>query len=194
MTRFTPEWNRGHLFPEELETARLRIRRPDPDVAPAVNAAIRESFDTLTRWMEWADHVPSVEETRDRLVRARQQFIAGEDYGFHLFIASSGLFIGSSGLHPRSVDVKRWEIGYWLRDTATGHGYATEAVRAIAAAGFKALDLTAIEIHASGRNIASHRVARRAGFVLDAVVSDGRIDPDGERSDTHVYVLSRDAA
>ena len=181
-------------LPAELRTVRLIIRRPDPDIAPAVNAAIRESFDSLSRWMEWADHVPSIDETRDRLARSRQAFIAGEDYGLHLFTAQSQLFIGSAGLHPRSADVRRWEIGYWIRDTATGQGYATEAVRAIAAAGFTSLNLHAIEIRASARNVASHRAARRAGFVLDAVVSDGRVDPDGEPCDTHVYVLTRDAA
>lgn len=77
------------------------------------------------------------------------------------------------------------------RDTATGHGYATEAVKAIAAAAFDLLHLSAIEIRASARNSASHRVAVRAGFVLTAVVSDGRVDPDGRSSDTHAYDLGR---
>ncbi len=182
------------LFPAELQTARLELRMPDPDNAAAVNAAIRESFDTLARWMDWADHVPSVEATRDRQEQARRQFLADADYGFHIFSKSPKRYLGSIGLHPRSADATRREIGYWLRDTATGHGYATEAVRALATAAFDVLDVTVIEIRASARNVASHGVAKRAGFTLDAVVDDGRVDPDGEPSLTHVYVLSRDGA
>jgi RimJ/RimL family protein N-acetyltransferase len=144
--------------------------------------------------MDWADHIPTVEETRSRLVRARQEFGADEDYGFHIFTTRPLRYVGSGGLHPCPADVTRREIGYWLRDSATGHGYATEAVRAIAAAAFSSLDLRAIEIRSSARNLASHRVAVRAGFTLQAVVSDGRIDPDGRPSDTHVYVLPRAAA
>ncbi len=180
-------------FPEELTTARLKLRIADPGVANAVNEAIRESLDTLGRWMHWADHVPTLEETRDRLVRSRQRFLAQEDYGLHVFSIDPERFVGGSGLHPRSSGRTRREIGYWIRDTATGQGYATEAVRAIAAAGFQSLGLSAVEIRASARNVASHRVAERAGFVLESVISDGRVDPDGERSDTHVYVLERDA-
>jgi RimJ/RimL family protein N-acetyltransferase len=179
-------------FPEQLKTARLELRMPDPARAPAVNEAIRESFDTLSRWMDWADHIPSIEETRARLVRSRQKFLADEDYGLHIFLTDPLRFLGSAGLHPRPADEGRREIGYWIRDTATGQGYATETVRAIAAAAFESLHLACIEIRASARNVASHRVAERAGFVLDAVVSDGRVDPDGESSDTHVYILSRD--
>lgn len=167
---------------------------PDPARAQAVNEAIRESFDTLERWMAWADHIPSVEETHARLVRSRRQFMADKDYQLHIFSSAPERFVGSAGLHPRLRDARRREIGYWIRDTATGQGYATEAVQAIAAAAFESLYLTALEIRASARNVASHRVAERAGFVLDAVVSDGRIDPDGESSDTHVYILSRDTA
>jgi len=181
------------LFPEELSTARLRIRIADPDLAAVVNEAVRESFDTLTRWMHWADHVPTLQETVDRLVRSRRAFLADEDYGLHVFSKDSERFLGSSGLHPRSSDATRREIGYWLRNSATGQGYATEAVRAIAAAGFKSLGLTAIEIRTSARNVASQRVAERAGFALESVVLDGRIDPDGEPSATHVYVLHPNA-
>ena len=181
-------------FPEELTTARLTIRIADPNIAGAVNEAIRESLDTLGRWMHWADHVPTLEETRDRLVRSRQRFLTQDDYGFHVFSRNPERFVGGSGLHPRSSDATRREIGYWIRDSATGQGYAAEAVSAIATAGFQSLGLTAVEIRASARNVASHRVAERAGFVLESVVLDDRIDPDGERSDTHVYVLERDAA
>jgi RimJ/RimL family protein N-acetyltransferase len=43
-------------------------------------------------------------------------------------------------------------------------------------------------IKTSERNVASQRVAKRAEFVREAVLEDGRIDPDGHPSRTMLYV------
>jgi ribosomal-protein-serine acetyltransferase len=69
-----------------------------------------------------------------------------------------------------------------------GRGLATEAVQAIVGTGF-ALGLAAIQLKASERNAASLRVAERAGFVREAVLDDGRIDPGGYPSRTVLFML-----
>jgi ribosomal-protein-serine acetyltransferase len=177
-------------FPDPLETRRLLIRVADPDTAPVVNAAIQETYESLHAWLPWADHLPSIDETRRHLVRARSEALQGTDYGLFLWDRATSGFLGAVGLHQRLPDPSRREIGYWLRGSAVGKGYAAEAVAAVAGAAFSALGLAALEIRTSARNLPSQRVALRAGFTLMAVLEDGRTDPDGTPSLTHVYETS----
>lgn len=163
------------------------LREPNPDDAPEINAAIRESFAELHRWLPWADHLPSVDETREHLTLARDKYHAGEDWGLFIWDRASGEFVGAIGLHRRLADTSRREIGYWIRTSAAGRGYATEAVRAVTRWGFDDLKLSALEIHSSERNVASHRVAQAAGFSKTATLADDRVDPDGQRSSTLVF-------
>jgi ribosomal-protein-serine acetyltransferase len=175
-------------FPRLLETERLNIRPVEPAYAEVINAAVRESFDELRLWLPWADHVPEVAETRAHLEEQQRQFEAGSDCTLSLWLRTTGEFVGSSGLHPRSADASRREIGYWVHSRHAGRGLATEAVAAIARTGFAVLGLTAIEIRASERNVASQRVAERAGFRREVLLEDGRLDPDGQPSRTVLYV------
>jgi ribosomal-protein-serine acetyltransferase len=81
-----------------------------------------------------------------------------------------------AGARPGAITLTPWR------------GLATEAVSAIVQTGCVALALTAIPIKTSERNVASQRVAERAEFVREAVLEDGRIDPDGHPSRTMLYV------
>ena len=179
-------------FPVPLRTERLTLHSPDPAAAETVNAAIRDSFAELSQWLPWADHVPSVEETRDHLSNALATFRSGDDCGLLIWNRKSDEFIGAIGLHPRLADTTRREIGYWIRTAAAGRGYATEAVRAVARAALDHLALSGVEIHVHALNVPSQRVARSAGFVQTGEVA-GRPDPDGRPSRMLVYVLEAPA-
>jgi RimJ/RimL family protein N-acetyltransferase len=170
-------------FPSVLETERLRIKPSDPASAEAVNAAIQESFPELHRWMPWAEHLPSVEETRQHLANAQEHHRSGADCTLGLWLKDSGVFVGASGLHPRADNPAWREIGYWIHSAYTGKGLATEAVRAIARMGFE-LGLEAVQLKVSEQNVVSIRVAERAGFVREAVI-------EGHRSRTFLYVLQK---
>ena len=174
-------------FPPVVETARLLIRPNDPATAEVVNAAVRASFKELHEWMPWAERLPPVEITRKHLTESQEQYHAGTDCGLGLWLKDSGAFVGASGLHPRPADPMWREIGYWVHTAHAGRGLATEAVLGIVETGF-ALGLAGIELKASERNVASHRVAERAGFVREAILDDGRLDPGGHPSRTVLFV------
>jgi hypothetical protein len=63
-------------FPDTFETERLTIRSPLPGDGMELQAAVAETIDDLRPWMEWADHIPTVEE-EEELVRRR---FAGQGY------------------------------------------------------------------------------------------------------------------
>jgi RimJ/RimL family protein N-acetyltransferase len=58
------------------------------------------------------------------------------------------------------------EIGYWMGPADRRHGYVTEAVRAVAEYAF-GLGLYRLELLAATGNVASQRVAERAGFTRE---------------------------
>jgi RimJ/RimL family protein N-acetyltransferase len=178
-------------FPVLVESDRLIIRPIDPDTAELVNAAIRDSYAALHTWMPWADHVPDVAETRRHLAAAEQRYLDGSDVALSLWLREGGQFVGGSGLHDRLGDPAWQEIGYWVRTSLTGRGLASEAVRAIAQVAFDQLGLTGLQIKTSERNMASQRVAERAGFMREALLDDGRIDPGGIPSRTVLFVRRR---
>ena len=176
-------------FPALIETERLLIRPPQLGDGADVNAAIAETFDDLRRWMAWARRLPTVEETEEHCRHAHAAFLAGDDIPLYVFQRNDGAFVAASGLHPRDPDVPRFEIGYWCRASAQGHGYVTEAVRAITRAGFETMRANRIEIRCDPCNERSRRVAERAGYRLEGELHNEQRAPDGQLRNTLVFAL-----
>jgi len=182
---------RPHV-PEQFETERLLIRVPQPGDGKAINDAIRESIDDLRPWMPWARVVPSVAESETFTRESALRFRNHEDLPLHLFRKSDGLYLGGSGMHNIAWDVPRFEIGYWIRTSAVGHGYVTEAVRGIADMAFSKLNAIRLEIRCDSNNQRSAAVALRAGFTLEAKLRCESRTPDGALRDTLIFSRLRD--
>ena len=176
-------------FPELIETARLIIRPPHPDDGAEVNAAIRETFADLHRWMKWASYLPSVAETEQRRQHAHEAWLAGKDFNVQAHLKTSGALAVCAGLHPLDWDVPKFEIGYWCRARYQGSGYVTETVKALTRVGFETFAAKRIEIRCDERNIRSRRVAERAGYSLEAILKHDQVAPDGSLRNTLVFAL-----
>lgn len=62
------------------------------------------------------------------------------------------------------------QIGYWMDPAARGRGVATSSVRALCGWAFDRLGLELIEWRAEVGNVASRRVAEKAGFRFEATL------------------------
>ncbi len=176
-------------FPEQIETERLILRPPKPGDGPAMNAATRESLDHLRPWMPWAQHVPTVEETEAICRRKYAEWIMREDLMVTFWRTRDGEFVGGSGMHRINWAVPQVEIGYWCRSSMTGNGYVTETVDALTEFAFTYLRAQRIEIRIDSRNVASIAVAERAGYTLEAQLTNHDRGVDGSLRDTLVYVM-----
>ena len=92
---------------------------------------------------------------------------AGNYYSFAIRRTEHAL--GAVGLRP--IDDSSASLSYAVLAPERGHGYAARAVRLVAAAAFKHTRIKRLEIRADVDNVASQRVAERAGFVRDRVSS-----------------------
>jgi RimJ/RimL family protein N-acetyltransferase len=106
-------------------------------------------------------------------------------------IASStdlDVLLGSISILRLAWEDLRGEVGYWLAAQARGHGHATRAVKLISRWAFDSLGLERIELLAATGNLASQRVAERAGYVREAVLRSFMRGPEG-RQDTVAFGL-----
>ena len=84
--------------------------------------------------------------------------------------AEGGGVLGGVSLLRFDRENKRAEVGLWVAADARGRGVATRAVRLLSRWGLEALDLERIEFLAEEENVASQRVAERAGFTREGVL------------------------
>jgi ribosomal-protein-serine acetyltransferase len=178
-------------FPEQFESERLLIRGPLPGDGAEVHAAIVESLDELRPWMPLAHLDQSVEDVEANVRQARAEFLTRRDMRLHLYLRDGGGFVGSSGLHRIDWTVPRFEIGYWVRTSMAGRGFATEATRRIADLAFDDLGAERVEIWCDAANERSAAVAQRAGFTFEARLVRNRRDTAGALSDSLCFARLR---
>jgi RimJ/RimL family protein N-acetyltransferase len=91
-----------------------------------------------------------------------------EGYGFWAVIEKvTGEFLGWIHFRPRpGAAPGEVELGYRLRKSAWGQGYATEGSRALVRKGFTELGVQRVTAEAMAVNTASRRVMEKAGLKL----------------------------
>jgi RimJ/RimL family protein N-acetyltransferase len=178
-------------FPESFQSERLLIRAPRPGDGMEIHAAIIESLAELRPWMPWANVEQSIEEVEANVRLASADFVARRDLRLHLYLRDGNTFVGSSGLHRIDWEVPRFEIGYWVRTSLAGRGFATEAAARIADFAFDVLAAQRVEVWCDARNERSAAVARRAGFAFEARLERNRIGADGVLADSLCFARLR---
>ena len=154
-----------------------------------MNRAIAESFAELREWMEWAQEVPTLEQSTEQQKHARAAFLARQDLQLILF--KEDRIVGSSGLHRIDWSVPKFEIGYWVRTPDARNGYVTEAVAAIEHFAFDTLAARRVEIRCDTRNVRSRAVPERLGYEFEGVLRNEAVHIDGTLRDTAVYARIR---
>jgi RimJ/RimL family protein N-acetyltransferase len=137
------------------------LLRPWTDAdAPEIAASINGDSEIA----QWLDQVPQPYGLEDALAYLRGEVTATET---RWAITADGRIAGSIGATPHGDDV--WEIGYWIRAEARGRGLMTRALVLVAR---WALEQGAarVQLRADTQNVASCRVAEKAGFTREGVL------------------------
>jgi len=153
-------------MPLPLATERLVIRPYREDDA----MALHEVFGS-PEVMKWTPSPPSkdVAETTQRLART-MAFTARQPPGMGLWALErkdTSEFLGQVGLFPVEGKGPEVEVAYELAPRIWGHGYATEAARALVEYGFGELDLRRIVALILPDNARSRKVASKCGLTLE---------------------------
>lgn len=176
---------------EGIRTQRMLIRTPREEDAPALWAAIDESREHLGPWIHWVRHY--------RMPRDAEHFIDGAKLDFagrrELFLAmfsleEPGRLLGGTGFHNIEWEIPAFEIGYWLRASAAGAGYMTEAVAAQCAFVAERFGAKRISITCDAANERSAAIPRRLGFAQEGHLRNAGLTPQGTVRDTLVFAVT----
>ena len=177
--------------PYRVETERLVVRCWDPCDAPLVADAINTSLDHLRPWISWAHEAPlSIAACVQLLRRFRGRFDLKQDFAYGIFTATESEVVGGTGLHTRAGD-DALEIGYWIRASRAGQGFATEVTAALTRAAFAVCGVDRVDILIDPANAASLRVPRKLGYREEATLRRRlpQVTADGPRRDAVVFSL-----
>ncbi len=131
----------------------------------------------------WTDAVPwpyNEEDARGWISTHDGLWERGEGAPFAIVGAKAGEFLGAISLifhkdRPPGV-------GYWVARWGRNRGVATGAVLIISQWGFDTLGLESLNLATMIGNVASERVAEKAGFSFISETSDFRPRPNAERT------------
>lgn len=176
---------------DELRGERVLVRPYRTEDAQALFEAVGESRDHLRPWMPFADAHQTVEESMDWINEQRAKWILREAMNVGIWEVGGeereGRYLGGTGLYPHNWGVRYFEIGYWLRKSAQGHGYMAEAVRLLVDFAFHALEARRVEIKCDENNGRSAAVAVRLGFVREGCLRNDTLTTAGELRSTLVF-------
>lgn len=156
-----------------LSSSRLLIRPYQATDAPALHAAIVESRDHLRPWEAFADWFQTLAETTAWIERRKLERQRGTAYATGLWLRTSGQFVGGAELFDKTLPGEPvvFMLAYWLRKSAQGNGYITEAVCTLSDYAFTSLRAMRVYLEINARNRRSIAVAERTGFAFDPVAS-----------------------
>jgi [ribosomal protein S5]-alanine N-acetyltransferase len=173
-----------------IPTARLLLRALDLSDAPRIAelAGDREIASTTLL----IPH-PYTLADAERWLSAQQAQTASPDHLNWGVCLREGPLIGAIGLVLKR-EHDRAEMGYWIGKEWWGHGYATEAARAVVGFAFERLRLNRVCAYHYARNPASGRVLEKVGMLPEGV-QRGHIKKWGAYEDCVQYgVLKSDWA
>jgi RimJ/RimL family protein N-acetyltransferase len=145
----------------DLDDGVVRLRPPAPEDVDSVVAVCQDEeaarFTTIPWPYERHHAVEWVEESA-------RCWADGVRASFVIVDTSTGEVVGNLGLVRFEPDRSVAEVGYLVKHTARGRGFAPRAVKLIAPWVLRDLGYQRLELQTDVRNRASQRVAEKAGF------------------------------
>ncbi|WBS00860.1 GNAT family N-acetyltransferase [Pseudoduganella sp. SL102] len=172
----------------QLRTADFLLRPLVPADAPALVAAVRESADTVGKWMGWAHAAYGSSDAEEWIAHCAAARRDGVSHEFGIFRAEGEVLLGAAGLNQFNRINAFCNLGYWLRQSAQRQGAGLAAVHLLARHAFEQLGQHRVEIIVAEGNAASLGLARKAGAVHECLARN-RVQLHGRPHPAHVLSL-----
>jgi RimJ/RimL family protein N-acetyltransferase len=170
----------------ELRTDRLTLREFREDDWPALHDI--ESREEVARYQDFAPRTRDESRTYvlESIAGARQQ--PRRTYDLALALKETGELIGRVGLGITDQEIGEAVLWYTLHPAHWGHGFTTEAARAMVDAGIRELGLHRIWADCDPDNVASWRVLEKIGMRREGHLIENAFIK-GEWVDSLIYAI-----
>jgi ribosomal-protein-serine acetyltransferase len=165
----------------------VTVRPFQPEDAPEMYGAISESQNEVPRWLNDLKGV-SLEAVQDYIASQPQIWNEDKAYNFAVVESKSNQIVGGCGLTQINRRHRYCNLYYWVRTSATGRGFATRAAVLMARFAFESLGMQRMEIVIEPDNLASLRVAEKAGAISEGYLRS-RLFMQGEPRDAVIFSL-----
>ena len=168
----------------ELNTERLKLREITQQDFQAVH-----EYASDPETVKYMSFGPNTEEETQEFINRnlkRQQEKPRTEYGFGIIHKHENRLIGTCGI--RGVSELQASIGYILNRGYWGHGYATEAVKALVDYLFSELGVHRVFASCDPSNLGSIRVLEKVGMSLEGRLRENMII-HGEYRDSLIFGL-----
>jgi [ribosomal protein S5]-alanine N-acetyltransferase len=175
-----------HMIFQPIETNRLLLREFELEDEKDIHQYA--SNPNVVRYLPWGPN--NIQDTSEFLIRSLkfQDDIPRYHYEIAVVNKQSNCLIGACGIHvDKPADDEGW-IGYCYDEIAWGHGYATEAAKAIIHFGFTQLNLHRIFATCDSLNIGSSRVLEKSGMVREGRLREHKLQK-GKYRDSFIYSI-----
>ena len=168
-----------------IHTERLRLRAHRLDDLDALLSYY--SNPEVARYIPWEPWTRA--EAQEHLQkRVQRTGIDGPGSVLGYVVEHEDRVIGDVVLWPTDDTLARGEMGWAFHPDASGHGYATEAVRALIGVAFGTYGMRRVVAQIDARNTASARLCHRVGMKQEAHLREDHW-AKGEWTDNVIYGL-----
>ncbi|MFI9260668.1 GNAT family N-acetyltransferase [Streptomyces sioyaensis] len=170
-----------------IRTERLDLRPVAQDDFTAIHAYQR--IPEVCRYLYWGplDEAGSRASVTTKTTRTTLRE-SGDILQLAVVVRATGVLVGDVTFVWSSREHRQGGIGYVFHPDHAGHGYATEASRALLQLGFEVLQLHRIQAELDGRNTASARLLERLGMRREGHLRENEF-LDGEWADEVIYAM-----
>ena len=177
-------------IPDRIDGNKVSLRPYRTGDGPAFFGSVDEHRDDLATWVGWVDQYKTVANAEAYVRRMQSKWIARTALIVGIFSPDGTEHYGGTGFHGFDWDVPSVELGYFLKKSARGKGYGTEAVKLVVDFAFEHLQAKRIWASCDARNEASIKLLERCGLRREAEMQNQCTDHHGSLRDTLIYAIT----
>jgi RimJ/RimL family protein N-acetyltransferase len=181
------------VAPERFEADGFVLRSYDVGHGRLLSEAVNESHEHLSPWMPWAKADQTLEESERKVREFRGRYLLAQDFVIGIFSPDESRLLGGSGFHLREGPLSTGcaEVGMFIRRSEAGRGLGSRALSALLEWGFSEWPWLRLSWRCDERNLASARVAEKAGLRREGVLRGQPAEVGLGRRNTACYGLTR---
>jgi ribosomal-protein-alanine N-acetyltransferase len=172
-----------------LLTERLILREFNAQDWPTVLAY--QSDSRYLQYYHWTERTPKAVRDFVNMFVVQQRERPRAKFQLAIALQSDQRLVGNCGIRKATFDAYEAEMGYELAPQYWGHGYTSEAARAMVRFGFDELDLHRIWAECIADNQRSVRVLEKVGLRLEGRLRD-KVYFKGRWWDTLLFAILED--